>query len=431
MKVPSMYNIVREYETDVLFYNTNTSCVRIYSQQDYQNYLNGDFKLFDEFIVDKDMDEFKLVADDKIGYINKKKDYLRFTIFPTMKCNARCAFCYENEENRKDMDEQHIADTINFIKKEIKDYKKLRIYWFGGEPLTRIDIMKKISKELIDFCNENQISYKASMATNLSLLDKHNCKNIIEELKIDKIEFAFDGVKDEHNKNKNYKDDLFNAYEHNLNMLPLLLQNNIEVQLRLNCTVSNFDSLVILLDDLMNKYSQYKNFVPYFAMIFPTKYFTGNGDLIDSKLLAHYKLKILEIMRKYSRNGMKDFPLSRNTTNCYGSNPNSIVISPTGILTKCQGCTPDKSQSIGNVKTGITKNYNYYNWCYSTYTECYTCSLYPICMGGCTYSYISNKQAPCIKEKFYIKELLDYVYKYMKVNNITEYKYLSERQKNV
>lgn len=56
---------------------------------------------------------------------------------------------------------------------------------------------------------------------------------------------------------------------------------------------------------------------------------------------------------------------------------------------------------------------------------------YQECMGGCTYSYISNKQAPCIKEKFYIKELLDYVYKYMKVNNITEYKYLSERQKNV
>ena len=78
---------------------------------------------------------------------------------------------------------------------------------------------------------------------------------------------------------------------------------------------------------------------------------------------------------------MKEFPLSRNTTNCYGSNPNSIVISPTGGLTKCQGCAPTKSQAIGNVKTGITMNYYYYNGCYSTYTECNTCSLYPICMG--------------------------------------------------
>ena len=40
-----------EYKTDVLFYNTNTPCVKIYSQKDYKNYLNGDFRLFNEFVV--------------------------------------------------------------------------------------------------------------------------------------------------------------------------------------------------------------------------------------------------------------------------------------------------------------------------------------------------------------------------------------------
>ncbi len=421
----SKYTIYQKITSDAyLFYNSKTSWLRIYNNKDFNDLKNKKYDNFKEFVVDPDLDEFKEVANYRISYINKEKDYIRFTIFPTMRCNARCKFCYENGEHRIDMTEEIVENTITFIKKEAIKYKKLRIYWFGGEPLVSKNIMSYISRELIEFCNINNISYRASIATNMSLLNDNNYEDFIREYKIDKIEYAFDGVEEEHNASKNYLDKSFNAFKHNLEMLPKLLNKNIIVQLRLNCTIENFEKLAILLQNLLLKYGKYKNFIPYFAMIFPTKYFNNNDKLINKTNLGYYKLKILDFMLKYRNAGMDTFPLSRGVINCYGSNPNSIVIGPTGLLSKCQGCSTNPNQSIGDVKLGINKNINYYNWCYNNITEeCKTCNLYPICLGGCTDSLMSNNKKPCIKEKYYIEELLKKVGEYMLNNKISEYHY--------
>ena len=50
-------------------------------------------------------------------------------------------------------------------------------------------------------------------------------------------------------------------------------------------------------------------------------------------------------------------------------------------------------------------------------------SIIPICLGGCTDSIMSNKKLPCIKEKYYINDLLQVVGNYMITNNILEYQY--------
>ena len=121
----------------------------------------------------------------------------------------------------------------------------------------------------------------------------------------------------------------------------------------------------------------YDNFIPYFAIIFPTACFQDNGSLIKKQDLAYYKLKIIEIMQKYKNIGMEAFPLGRGVINCYGSNPNSLVIGVDGLIAKCQGCSNKIDQSIGDVNKGINKNINYYNWCYcNTIPECSTCQLF-------------------------------------------------------
>lgn len=426
----SKYTIIKKIKEDCyLFYNSKTTFLRLYNDNQYNNYLHDNFgDEFDEFVKHGESDEFKEVANYRLSYINKEKDYIRFTIFPTMKCNAYCKFCYENGEIRNDMSEEIVNKTLDYIKSEAVKYKKLRIYWFGGEPFTRLDIMQYMTDSLIKFCNENNISYRASVATNMSLLNEENFNSILTNLKIDKVEFAFDGVGNDHNKSKNYKNSNFNAYEHNRNMLPKLLEKGILVQLRLNCTISNFEELSNLLEELLKLYGKYDNFVPYFAMIFPTTYFKDKGFLIKKQDLSYYKLKIINIMQKYKNLGMEAFPLGRGVINCYGSNPNSLVIGVDGLITKCQGCSNKINQAIGNIKDGVNKNnINYYNWCYcNTISECANCQLYPICLGGCTDSIMSNNKLPCIKEKYYIDDLLKTVGEYMVNNKIKEYHYSIE-----
>ena len=429
----SIYTIIEKIDKDnYIFYNTRTSFIAIYNKKEYKNYLDGNYSKFDKFVVQNDIDEFEDIKNTRNKYISKKKDYIRFTILPTSKCNARCKFCYENGQRRLDMSSQTVKDTIKFIKKMAKGYKKLRIYWFGGEPLCNLDAVYEITKELTAFCDKNDISYKASIATNLSLLTEDNYNDMIDFLRIDKIEFAFDGVGEEHNKIKNYLDKDLNAFNHNMSMLPKLLEKGVTIQLRLNCDMSNFKELEDLLDELMQKYKKYDNFIPYFAMIFKTKYYDGNGKLIDAENLANYKLKIIEIMNKYSDLGMEAFPLGRSINNCYGSNPNSIVIAPDGTLSKCQGAVMEPSQYIGTVSEGIKENDIYNKWINDFLPkECSSCELYPICLGGCTNSYLLNKVKPCIKEKYYMSELLNFVGQYMIKQNIKEYQYSTEQKSNV
>ena len=49
------------------------------------------------FLVADDFNEFEEVVNKRSEYLSKEKDYKRFTILPTTKCNANCSFCYEND----------------------------------------------------------------------------------------------------------------------------------------------------------------------------------------------------------------------------------------------------------------------------------------------------------------------------------------------
>lgn len=304
------------------------------------------------------------------------------------------------------MSEQVIEQTIKFIQREAIKFKKLRIYWFGGEPTVALPIMYKITNNLYNFCVENNISYKATMATNLSLINIFNYKTIIDNLHLDKIEFAFDGIGQQHNKIKNYNKPEFDAFNHNLQMLDILLKNNITVLMRLNSDKRNFDGLLHLLDELCERYKSYSNFKPYWAMIFPTETYKDTQDIIHSYEYANYILRVIHVIQKHGA-GMDAYPLRRSINNCYGTNPNSIVIGVDGILTKCQSCPSSSTQTIGSVFEGVQRNDTYKKWIYENLIpDCQRCSIFPICLGGCTDAYLSNSLLPCKKEKYYIDKLL-------------------------
>ncbi len=98
--------------------------------------------------------------------INKPLEPLFFTYYVTLKCNFKCSYC--NLYTRGETSRKHVIlntnDTIKLM--EIIKRESTHIYFTGGEPLMRNDIVEIVKK-----CKE--MGFRSiSIATNMSLINK-------------------------------------------------------------------------------------------------------------------------------------------------------------------------------------------------------------------------------------------------------------------
>lgn len=109
-------------------------------------------------IIPKEYDETAL---SNLNYMNEiTRNSLCFIIYPTLACNFRCPYCYQDHEN-ENMSAETAAGIVSYVRKNISKFRELHIAWFGGEPLLKMDLIEKMSKELMDICpKRNRGGYK-------------------------------------------------------------------------------------------------------------------------------------------------------------------------------------------------------------------------------------------------------------------------------
>ena len=69
-------------------------------------------------------------------------DYDAYTIYMTRKCNYSCSYCFVNPNGRDSI--VTVAKLIDFI--ESRGKKKIQVRFFGGEPLLKLEDIKKIGR---------------------------------------------------------------------------------------------------------------------------------------------------------------------------------------------------------------------------------------------------------------------------------------------
>ena len=91
----SFYNIKFQHNGLNFIYNTKNS--KLITFDNYDNLFANHYSdlVSNGFLVADDFNEFEEVVNKRSEYLSKEKDYKRFTILPTTKCNANCSFCYE------------------------------------------------------------------------------------------------------------------------------------------------------------------------------------------------------------------------------------------------------------------------------------------------------------------------------------------------
>ncbi len=344
-------------------------------------------------IVHKDLDEFnQIVFKQKQLQYKLNNEFLNLIISPTLQCNYRCVYCFEeNNEKYSAMNCDTINNIVSYVDNYIKinpNLKQLNVSWFGGEPLLAYkDCIIPLSEKLIQLCADNNIKYRSKMTTNGFFLKEEIIPTITDKLKITEYQITFDGTCDNYCARKKTIPEAYHVTKSNIfNLLKHASESdkNIHLSLRINVDKDNIDDARALV-------SEFKN---------DPRFIDGNISFYLGKLFGSCKtLNYLSIAEFENADDSFNSWLNQKPKRimpkeiwCNQFTINSLCIGPLGEIYKCEHDFGLKDRVIGDIQNGL-----YFNKAMLDFMEqpihdkCKKCKLFPICLGGCPNARFLNK----------------------------------------
>lgn len=348
-----------------------------------------DYLMDKEFLINSHVDEERRV---EVMYLEtvRSQEFLHLVILPTEDCNFRCEYCYESYNNGK-MKPEIIRSIKLYVTNELKKYQKLRVEWFGGEPLEALDIIEDLSEHFIKVCKEQGKPYFASITTNGYNLTNDVIKKLIK-LHILRYQITLDGPQDVHDKQRIHQNNS-GTYEQILTNLRNIRDKEknrmFYITIRTNISKSVKERIEEHIDVLSNEFSHDKRFGVIMKVIWDNE--KGETDFNKIELLDTGDLhEVLTLCKdKGLQFGLNRGQIANKGSVCFAAFANSLVIGSDGRLYKCTVSYDKDINKIGwllsNGKADIDKE----KWAFwtsrkpqkGTYDKCLKCNFQPACLG--------------------------------------------------
>lgn len=186
------------------------------------------------FITDNDDDDF-LKYKSIISMQRRNDTVMHLTLAPTMECCFNCHYCFERIKEKGSMKEDIMDSIVDYVCSN-PNLKKLRLTWFGGEPLMAAGTMGLFYDKLMT-------RWKNDFSSNIITTGYHLNERIIKELQrmqVSSMQITLDGVRETHNriKNNNGNEDVFEKVIQNIEMTNDIAPE-IYIVIRVNLTMEN------------------------------------------------------------------------------------------------------------------------------------------------------------------------------------------------
>lgn len=334
------------------------------------------------FLISEIMDELAFLR--KIHEEAKKGEKaLGIGIAPTLGCNFRCVYCYQNHQPA-DMSREVQYSIIEYVKKNITGHEILYVDWFGGEPLLKLKVIERLTNELMNIARQNKCEYHGRITTNGYILTKSVAK-LLNRCGISVIQVTLDGPAEIHDKRRLLKSGrgTFNTILKNVINSADLFE---DFYLRINIDKNNSGRIIELLDIL-------KPIKGKIALAFrPATSPEAPGKPNDFSLPpAEYRAlqaKLISISRDKGFRNQIGYTLP-GTSFCSAYQKNAVMVDPYGDVHLCPVCVGRRKDRYGMLNyegnitniSGIQSDWHSYNPMDDP--ECVECPALPLCMGGC------------------------------------------------
>ena len=431
---PSAYNVFVERGENVWACNTRSGAFARLTPGQYkkaQRYLEGELprngqrsadSLFQglvrgQFLVPEDLDEMKMlkVRNQLTRYSSRG---LGLVIAPTLRCNFDCPYCYVDlNANKMPVG---VRDRVKkFFANKLEEDSKASVCWTGGDPSIAMDVVEDLSRHFIATCEEKGADYDAVMITNGYLLDR-KMLDTVKRCDIKALQITFDGAKQFHDSTRALAGGR-STYDQILSNV-VAAKGEVVINIRVNVDSRNASTIPVLLDDLASHglAEPGSRVAVYFAHV----------DAVNDQALEHeesclglaeYAALEPELIRYAMNLGFRRStnPLKRQLGSYCGANSNNhFVIDSKAQLQKCyDDLGHAQTHGIGYIDESgeevVDKQANLLNWISwdpFEFEECRSCKVLPMCMGGCSYHVIRNKEGigpGCLKLRYNLDEIIN------------------------
>lgn len=356
------------------------------------------------FLIDADRNELELIRY-RLLQSRFATSRLSLTLAPTSDCNFRCIYCYEKGSLRQStMTEEVQQGVIDYIKRLAPNLSNLYISWYGGEPLLALDIIERLTKEILEICQDNKIEYNAGIVTNGYLLTPETAKKL-GEFHVSNIQITLDGSREQHDKRRFLEggqptfDKIISNLKESKDVLPCQVSIRVNVDKQ---NVSQVDEILNILQEngLGGVTSAYLGMVE-----------NSNDTYQDSKCYCTQEFSELDynFMVRNNINRVGRYPqLVHNV--CSADAAGGAVIDSDGLVYKCWNDIGKKERAIASLLDSTLENQSVF-FSYILYDptqdeECKVCKYLPVCMGGCPHRRQFAAQNRCNRLKYTMEKYI-------------------------
>ncbi len=398
MKKFSKYNTTLRISTQYgICYNAVSDKFVLLKSQAYDEMCGGNLEnirqhypdLYEQLdavnaIVDYDVDEVRQVHD-VICAKDNDNTVFHLHVNPTVDCNFRCWYCYENHVKGSKMQPEMVARVKALIENILSTHEHLETFvlsFFGGEPLMYFNVVARLLIEhLYALCREHGVRPAVSFTTNGYLLNRQMVDFF--DGKDVSFQITLDGDRQRHDKTR-FMATGKGSFDRIVANIKLLAQHGHSVIMRINYTADNILSMGSIVDEFADLEQQSRNRITVdFQRVWQDLDKAADEDAVDTE--------VYNCIEKFHESGFKVScaKTSNNVQNtCYGSMRNYALVNYNGDVYQCTARDFNEANRYGRLAETGDLQYE------SSLKEkresarfskevCHNCRIAPVCGGGC------------------------------------------------
>lgn len=333
------------------------------------------------FIIPTSMDEAS-VLDKEIFDLDFDTKAAEVHINPTLNCNFRCWYCYEEHQPKSELSPEVFNALKNYLSSVIRSgIKAFNLGFFGGEPLLKFS---KICRPLIEWtagvCKAHGVDFRTSFTTNSYLLTQATV-DFLKQYDCG-LQITLDGHRELHDQVRFPRAGM-GSYDRILRNIVMAADAGINVVMRINYTLGNLESVGNIVSDLaVLGISSPEKIHANFQRVWQDMDNGGNETV--KSLIAKHGRRLEEIGLSYSTPDLNNSRFS----SCYGDKANYICINYNGDFFKCTARDFKPERRAGHLApdgTLVWEPGRKEAWEHARFSlqACRGCRIAPICLGGC------------------------------------------------